>query len=371
MTRRFVFVSTLGYPPERVGGAQISTLTLAQQLSEKGHEVEICFPQEFEETFGQRWWRQLIGRHGVPRRRLGIRQVVFRSLRTTRFETYLAQVHQHILGTKPDLVIVGEGRTIDVAIRLCGLPNLAIFFRDVELDFQSQWTAHEARQQLAEMTFHGIANSAFVAAHFQQLTAKNIPHFPPMIDLSKYEASTSEPFLKGEEVLFVNPVPLKGLHLALEIVDLLPDVPFCFLEAWPLKGDIEEEVMKELEARPNIRFQRAISDIRQAFARSGCVIVPSKWEEAWCRVISEAQAWGLPVIARDIGGIEEALGGAGILMDRDADPASWAQAIQELFRAPERQEKLRALGFERAKADDLRGDALVKHIENLANGKNH
>jgi hypothetical protein len=51
-------------------------------------------------------------------------------------------------------------------------------------------------------------------------------------------------------------------------------------------------------------------------------MVPST-DEAFGRVIVEAQVNGIPVVARRTGGIPEALGDAGVLLPPDAPGAAW------------------------------------------------
>ena len=71
-----------------------------------------------------------------------------------------------------------------------------------------------------------------------------------------------------------------------------------------------EQLSKEVKKRlgdSRIRFhgrdeQRQLGD---AMARTDWVVVPSRWWEIFCLVVSEAWAAGRPVIASDIGGLKE------------------------------------------------------------------
>ena len=59
-------------------------------------------------------------------------------------------------------------------------------------------------------------------------------------------------------------------------------------------------------------------------------MVPSQWEEAFGRVIVEAQINGIPVLASDVGGIPEALGHGGVLVKNFRDPKAWQKALLDL-----------------------------------------
>jgi glycosyltransferase involved in cell wall biosynthesis len=63
-----------------------------------------------------------------------------------------------------------------------------------------------------------------------------------------------------------------------------------------------------------------------------CMLVPSRWEELFGKVIIEAMACGCPVLASDRGGIPEILSGdlARFVMDSPCKPRQWGNAIAAL-----------------------------------------
>jgi glycosyltransferase involved in cell wall biosynthesis len=69
----------------------------------------------------------------------------------------------------------------------------------------------------------------------------------------------------------------------------------------------------------NLRYWEDITDMRRFYGQIGLLLVPSVSEEGFSRVILEAAVNGIPVIANRVGGIPEALGDSGILVD--VDPA--------------------------------------------------
>ena len=71
--------------------------------------------------------------------------------------------------------------------------------------------------------------------------------------------------------------------------------------------------------------------MRPVYARARLLLVPSQWEEAWGRVVSEAQASGIPAIASDIGGLPESVGPGGILVSPDAPLERWLAALSALW----------------------------------------
>jgi len=61
------------------------------------------------------------------------------------------------------------------------------------------------------------------------------------------------------------------------------------------------------------------------------VLMPSVWEESWGRVVSEAQVSGIPALASNTGGLPEAVGPGGMLVDRQADLSDWLHALSQLW----------------------------------------
>jgi hypothetical protein len=71
--------------------------------------------------------------------------------------------------------------------------------------------------------------------------------------------------------------------------------------------------------------------MRHVYEQTALLFMPSQVEEAFGRVIVEAAANGIPVVASDIGGIPEALADGGVLIPH-TDPAErWAEAIERIL----------------------------------------
>lgn len=87
----------------------------------------------------------------------------------------------------------------------------------------------------------------------------------------------------------------------------------------------ESELRKAAAGLP-VEFRGWTSDIYRALAELDLLIVPSRGDEATTRVILEAFAAGVPVVARPTGGIPEVVehGVDGLLADSFEDLASWA-----------------------------------------------
>jgi glycosyltransferase involved in cell wall biosynthesis len=72
------------------------------------------------------------------------------------------------------------------------------------------------------------------------------------------------------------------------------------------------------------------------------------WREQFGRMLVEAMACGVPVVASDSGEIPHVIEGSGVVVP-ERDVAAWAREIATLLAAPERRRALAAAGIERAR----------------------
>jgi glycosyltransferase involved in cell wall biosynthesis len=129
----------------------------------------------------------------------------------------------------------------------------------------------------------------------------------------------------------VNLVEVKGLDLAYEIALACPDIPFLFLEGWPLSHRLLEKVGRMRAGAANITWHGRVLDMRPIYKQTRLLLVPSQWNEAWGRVVVEAQFSGIPAIASDIGGLAKNVADAGRLLDADAPVEAWAEAVRSIW----------------------------------------
>lgn len=146
--------------------------------------------------------------------------------------------------------------------------------------------------------------------------------------------------------------PLKGFDLVIDAVAAIdPDrrPMLRIVGAPPPDGDDYVRSLHDAVARHGMlcttAFDGALrrSDLAERIRRASIMLVPSH-SETFGLVALEAAASGVPVIARDAGGLREAVidGETGVLIPADTaagagdDPRVWAEAIERLLADPER-----------------------------------
>jgi glycosyltransferase involved in cell wall biosynthesis len=97
------------------------------------------------------------------------------------------------------------------------------------------------------------------------------------------------------------------------------------------------------------------------YADAAVLIVPSMCDDCYPRVILEAQAYGVPVVGRTVGGIPEAVGDGGVCVSRRDDPDEWAGTIYSVVSDRARYSAAALANF--ARADALSKEACLHLLD--------
>lgn len=161
---------------------------------------------------------------------------------------------------------------------------------------------------------------------------------PNGVDSSTYgELNRRRPPSSADpKLLYVgNLFPVKGADRLPQIfADFSSKFPSAVLEIighGPLRKTLESALPTDSVTFLGIQPAAAVAD---AMGRASMLVVPSR-NEGWPNVILEAYAAGTPVVATDVGGSAEAMGGLGIAVASDPwSPKSFSSACIETLRSP-------------------------------------
>ncbi|RIL06634.1 MAG: hypothetical protein DCC71_06140 [Proteobacteria bacterium] len=118
--------------------------------------------------------------------------------------------------------------------------------------------------------------------------------------------------------------PVKGVDLAIRAIAWMPDVELDVVGDGPARARLESLARRVAPGR--VRFVGFDPDPGAHLGGWRLLLVPSLHEGNPIAVL-EAMAFGTPVVAGPLPGVDETLGGCGGLLLPDRDPDGWAAAI--------------------------------------------
>ncbi|WP_228255022.1 glycosyltransferase [Ornithinimicrobium avium] len=183
-----------------------------------------------------------------------------------------------------------------------------------------------------------------------------VPDIVPLgVDVERFAPADREPpaAVDPVQVGYVGRLAAhKGVGVLLDAVAAYPDLRLTVVGAGP-----QEEQLRERAAYPDlgdrVSFAGAATqeELPALLAGLDVLAVPSLttpgWVEQFGRVVVEAMAAGVPVVASDSGALPEVVGDAGVLVP-EGDAAALGEALLRVGREPGLWERLRRAGLERA-----------------------
>ena len=150
------------------------------------------------------------------------------------------------------------------------------------------------------------------------------PHFVDDPGLRRTPPSASK------QLLYVGRLsPEKGVGVLVEAFSRLMDRNGLQLV---IVGDGPERAALERRAGPGVRFVGRLphEETLRRMHDARALVFPSIWYEGQPMAVLEAMAAGLPVVASDLGGVPEILGGAAGWLCASGDAAAWATTLRRL-----------------------------------------
>jgi glycosyltransferase involved in cell wall biosynthesis len=302
---KILFVTSYGHLPDVVGGLQTTLHELCLALTVRGVEPTVLcgsVATRSRELFRARS-DELLG---------------YAVIRMPRAEESLNTVAAAL---EPDAIVVLTGdntATMIIAAMDTELP-VAVYIHNVEF-------REFGGILLPDPDICYFSNSQFTTRRLRSLFGIESTPLLPLVQPDLY---TMEP--SREKVLFINPSLLKGVEMFFQVAERLPHIPFRVFESWNLTAPWRSYCHSRVEDLSNVEWCSPTRDITTLYGAARLLMMPSVWEEAYGRSAVEAQLSGIPVVASRRGGLPEAVGEGGIIMNVDALADEWAGVIHSLY----------------------------------------
>lgn len=223
----------------------------------------------------------------------------------------------------PDVIVVQSGASLTAMVLASlrtGRPT-AVYLHNVEV--------HQLGGNLMpDPSLLYLANSEFTAQRWQALYGVQCAVIPPVVQAERYLASEMGAVQK---MLFVNPVPIKGVEILLALAQACPDLPFLVVESWNLEPHWRTYCRQRAQALRNVEWRSPTDDMREVYAQTRVLLMPSVWEESFGRTVVEAQINGIPVLASDRGALPQVVGRGGLTLSTEQPVQVWEAALRQLL----------------------------------------
>lgn len=200
-----------------------------------------------------------------------------------------------------------------------------------------------------------VANAAALAARVEALGV-SCPVFPSVVEVDVTKVASSR-----RVALTINPVESRGIRTIWELAAQLPEVPFVVQESWPLGPGELASVERHAGLLPNVEFRRAEPPGPRLYRDARVLLVPYEVDNR-PRVIAEAQANGIPVIAADSPALVEATGHGGVVVASE-DLDAWRDSVRSMFEDAEGYEDLCRRAFEHSRRQDMSAAGVAQGFE--------
>jgi surfactin synthase thioesterase subunit/glycosyltransferase involved in cell wall biosynthesis len=299
--------NSLYYPSH--GGGDKSNRLLMEALAARGHDVRVVARIAQFGDAGEREFLQSLAKRGIAAAaengvaRLTLNGVDVHTLTANpRLRAYFMS---QIDSFDPDVIITSTDDPaqllFEAAVHAGRAKIVHLVRATIAVPFGPDASTPSAQRAGLLKRADGIVGvSEYVARYIRQWGGMPAVHVPISLmppgdnpDLGRFE----NPY-----VTIVNPCTVKGIDIFLALAERMPEVQFAAVPTWGTNA----QDRARLEAAPNITMLSPVDNIDDLMRRTRVLLVPSVWAEARSRIIVEAMARGVPVIASDVGGIPEA-----------------------------------------------------------------
>jgi len=328
---RILLTANASYEPPR-GGATRSNLVWLRHLASAGHECRI--------VCGGGQSRPAILAVEDPARRV-------------------QALREQILEWRPDWVLVSSEDLGHALVREAhhSAPGRVVYLAHTPQFYPfgpASWNLDRHAAELVARSAGIVAIGRHMAAYIERALGRAAAVIHPPV----YGAGPFANYGNFERglIAMINPCAVKGIAIFLETAERLPEYEFGVVPGW---GTTDAD-RRALERLPNVRFLPNVKDIDEVLAQTRVLLNPSLWYEGFGLIVMEAMLRGIPVVASNSGGLEEAKRGTGYVIPVQTieryepvfdehslpkpvlpknDAAPWVAALRELLTSRSAYEK--------------------------------
>lgn len=330
------------------GGAVFSARGIAGALDAAGHDVRVLEVAQQGALPSPEPDRNEIELKAYPLTHLmGIRDGHFNLLHWTR--RWRPLIDREIVAFSPDVVLTQNvlAPASVAAARAAGIPVILFFRgygclapgffynRDALSNGRPGFQSQPLRRKLKwPLVLHAlslyreayaaadtvVANSRYTARVIERFFEREADVLYPVLDLTDGEERPS--ISREGPILMIKPSRVKGADVLAAVALASPNREFS------VAGRLSRLVRRRLSGIPNLNLRGWIADREELYRGASLLLGPARIPEPFGRIFVEAGLRGIPSVASRSGGIVEAVGGGGVLVNPDAGAREWSRALE-------------------------------------------
>ncbi|MCW9682210.1 glycosyltransferase [Dolichospermum planctonicum UHCC 0167] len=332
---KLLFVMQGPFYPDVSGGSELSHLYLFDSLRQLGWQIEVICTRDLPLSRNQKlrspyiwqsWLQSLISLRmlfsvaideelGYP---------CWRVIRPSRFinkRKWIEFFAKRLRDYQPDVVFSHDWLGCPLLKYAATEGYLAIYFVRNAGEFEN------GNVPVIPDGFQLLANSPYAASIITEATGYRPEIILPFLQLERYRVSNRQ----RKYITFINLVPEKGANVAIELARQLPQEKFLFVKGkWIYASEVQNAFLEQASKLPNVEIWEHQQDMRNVYAVTDILLVPSQFNETFGRVIVEAQINSIPVVAANVAGIPYTLGKGGILVEPIDKAQAYVDAVKLL-----------------------------------------
>jgi N-acetyl-alpha-D-glucosaminyl L-malate synthase BshA len=360
-----IVILSHGFPPKRIGGTELATYEIAQNLARIGHEVHVIIIMDV----------------GLPKKSFEegfyVHRIHWRRIRFFGGIIFWIKRFLCLKIIRPDII---HSQSLELALpaflskRFLNTPYV------VWAQGSDVYRANFFRKKIYSVVIKNanavIALTKDMQQRIKEMYNRDIFIIPNGVDLKRFSYLSRKEIrvnlnIKDEEkiILFVgNLRPVKGVKYLIEAIKLIRDKNKnvrLFLVGDGTEREYLENLTKEYDLEKYVNFLGKISNLKipEYMMASDLFVLPSL-SEGVPLVILEAMASGLSIIASNVGGLPEIIHDKenGFLVE-PGQPEKIAEKVLQLLENEPLREKMSKNNKDKAKEYDWK--AIVVRLEEV------
>jgi len=330
---KLCYVTRKTFYPDSVGGAQLSNMYLFKELQSQGWEIEVLCASSIKKIFSN-WLSKkdsLKFQDNYPVTigyELGFKTIrrwqsrplpgALSRVMTRNWDNWVVA---YVKKTGADVVLTDHVATSEYlsVLMKAGIGCIKCIR---QLPIIGMPSVVDPKLQM-------IGNSPYSAQVARATIGRDVEIVRPFINKDDYTAPNHEPRF----ITFVNPNYQKGIRVAVEVARSMPEQDFLIIKGkWSgFSQAYIDKLTKPFLDLENVTVWEHQKDMREVYAVTKVLLVPSLFIETFGRVIIEAQYNGIPVVGSDSGGIPYTIGTGGLVASPKNEAAPYVSAINQIL----------------------------------------